>query len=82
MNKFFLANAVLLLGIANGFAPAARGAASTKLAMAETDSNSRRSFFTKTAGSIAVAGLSLIQTPGPANAIGGGLKKVNAKLLR
>merc|ERR1719261_143149 len=44
------------------------------------DESSRRSFFNKVIGSTAVAGISLLQAPFPANAIGGGLKKVNAKL--
>lgn len=48
--------------------------------MMEDESSSRRSFFNKIVGSTAVASLSLLQAPFPANAIGGGVKKVNAKL--
>lgn len=50
---------------------------STKMSMTNDD---RRSFFHKIVGSAAIAGVTLLQTPFPANAIGGGLKKVNAKL--
>ena len=57
---------------------------STKMSMVEDSSteSSRRSFFNKVVGSAAIAGVSLLQAPFPANAIGGGIKKVNAKLVR
>lgn len=57
---------------------------STKMSMVNNDDqdSSRRSFFNKVVGSAAIAGVSLLQAPFPANAIGGGIKKVNAKLAR
>jgi len=54
----------------------------TELSMVAVENNNddRRSFFNKVVGSVAIAGVSLLESPFPANAIGGGLKKVNAKL--
>ena len=67
----------------SAFAPnvATSAPSTTKLSMVDDDS-SRRSFFNKVVGSTAVVGLSLLQSPFPANAIGGGINKVNAKLSR
>lgn len=79
-----------LLTSANAFAPLAykpNSVAMTQMRSASSSDNnhpsaeqdSRRSFMTKTA-SIAIAGISLLQNPSTALALGGGLKKVNAKL--
>lgn len=65
------------------FAPISRApSSSTQMTMVndEDSASSRRSFFNKVVGSAALAGATLLQSPFPANAIGGGLKKVNAKL--
>jgi hypothetical protein len=84
MVKTFILQLALGLGAVSAFAPLApQNNAATKLSMSspEVDSaDSRRSFFSKVVGSAAIAGLSLLEGPGPANALGGGLKKVNAKL--
>lgn len=79
-----------LITSANAFAPLANNRNSIALTQmrsassSSSDNNplsedSRRSFFTKTA-SVALAGVSLLQNPSKALALGGGLKKVNAKL--
>jgi len=48
----------------------------------DDDDDSRRAFFAKIAGSAAVvAGLGVVEAPKPAYALGGGLKKVNTKLI-
>lgn len=85
MVKLSLITSSLLMTSVQSFAPSARtGSYSTnvQMNMATHDNisdDSRRSFI-HTAASIAVAGFSLVQNPTPALALGGGLKKVNAKL--
>ncbi len=64
------------------FAPIAKPSSTTSKLSMINDESSRRSFFDKIVGSSAVVGLTLLQSPVPANAIGGGIKKVNAKLAR
>jgi hypothetical protein len=78
--KLNLIQLTLLCTSVSAFAPAAKPTTSkTTLSMINDDST-RRSFFDKIAGATAAAGLTLLQAPLPANAIGGGIKKVNAKL--
>lgn len=84
MVKFYLFQLALTCASVGAFAPIASPNAvapstTTELSMVQ-DESSRRSFFNKIIGSTVVAGVSLLQAPFPANAIGGGLKKVNAKL--
>jgi hypothetical protein len=66
---------------ASAFAPmTGKYSSSTKLSMsADEAAASRRSFFTKAAGSAAVVALGLVEAPEGAQAIGS-LKKVNEKL--
>lgn len=83
MVKFSLITLTLTFVSVGAFAPLATPyvASTTKLSMVE-DESTRRSFFNKIVGITAGAGLGLLQAPFPANAIGGGIKKVNAKLAR
>lgn len=84
MLKFYLVQFALVCASVGAFAPnpssnVGTASSATKLSMIE-DESSRRSFFNKIVGSTAAAGITLLQAPFPANAIGGGIKKVNAKL--
>jgi len=82
-----VAGLLALLGTANAFAPSSTNAivrdASLSMSLNDNGDSSRRSFFSRVAGSAAIAtGLSFTQAVAPAQALGGGgLKKVNAKLL-
>lgn len=81
--KLSLLSLSLLASGVNAFstAPSKLSASSTQLSMANEDD--RRSFISKTAGSAAALAFGLVQTPGSAQAFGGGgLKKVNAKLVQ
>lgn len=75
----------LLMTSVQAFAPSSpirSSSLNVKMNMASPNNisdDSRRSFL-QNAASIAVAGISLLQSPTPALALGGGLKKVNAKL--
>ena len=72
------------LGGASAFAPMTGQycSSSTQLSMSENEAaDSRRSFFTRAAGSAAVVALGLVQAPEDAHAIGS-LKKVNDKLAQ
>jgi hypothetical protein len=87
MVKFTLIQVALCIASVGAFAPAALTSVSvsttTELSMKSIleDESSRRSFFNKVVGTTAVAGLTLLQSPFPANALGGGkLNKINAKL--
>ncbi len=83
MVKLSVLSLSLWIGSIHAFSPMAGQNVGTKLAMSADDNvDSRRSFFTKTAGSAAVAALSLLNVPEPAQALGGALKKVNAKLVQ
>jgi len=72
---------IFLLSRTRAFSPFnAPPRASIHLSMkADVDAGSRRSFLSKVVGSAAIGGISLTQLE-PANALGGGLNKVNAKL--
>jgi len=83
MAKISVLSLAVWVSTASAFSPMATqfSASTTQLSMAN-EADSRRSFFSKAAGSAAVAAFSLVQAPGPAQALGGGLKKVNAKLVQ
>ncbi len=83
MFKLSVLSLSLLIGSVHAFSPMAGQNVGTKLSMSADDNvDSRRSFFTKSAGSAAIAALSLVNVPEPAQAIGGALKKVNARLIQ
>lgn len=79
MVKLSILSIALSMSAANAFAPASvPSTASTELCM----SDDRRSFLSKAAGVTAAAAFGLVQAPGPAEAFGGTLKKVNAVLAQ
>lgn len=83
MVKLSFLSLSLCISSVHAFSPMASQKAGTKLAMSSDDNmDSRRSFFTKAAGSAAIAALSLVEGPESAQAFGGTLKKVNARLVQ
>mmetsp|Transcript_24543 Transcript_24543/g.30183 ORF Transcript_24543/g.30183 Transcript_24543/m.30183 type:complete len:289 (+) Transcript_24543:146-1012(+) len=87
MVKLYLIQAAICINTISAFAPISsvqtqKNVANLSMSPSEQqhEEKSRRSFLNKVVGSTAIAAFSLLQNVTPANAIGGGIKKVNTKL--
>mmetsp|Transcript_2101 Transcript_2101/g.3196 ORF Transcript_2101/g.3196 Transcript_2101/m.3196 type:complete len:283 (+) Transcript_2101:59-907(+) len=83
MVKLSVCTLASFVGAASAFAPMSTqwSSSKTQLSMSANEADSRRSFFTKAAGSAAVVAFGLVEAPEDAHALGS-LKKVNAKLAQ
>jgi hypothetical protein len=79
--KLSVLNLALLANGASAFTTVPNKPTASQLSMSTEDD--RRSFVSKAAGAAAAVAFGLVQGPVPAQAFGGGgLKKVNAKLVQ
>ena len=84
MVKLSVCSLALWFSAASAFSPTAtqNNVATTQLSMTSSDNaDSRRSFLAKAAGAATLATFGMVQEPEPAQALGGKLNKVNAKLV-
>lgn len=84
MVKISVLTLTLCCNVASAFSPIApTKSVNTQLSMSSSlENDSRRGFISKAAGAVTLATLGLVQEPAPAQAIGGKLKAVNAKLVQ
>lgn len=83
MIKISIVHAALLIGGVSSFSLQTNPRTSVQISMSAgdaADGTSRRTFLSKAVGSAVIAGISFTQSPVPAQAFGGKLKGVNAKL--